>query len=74
MDETQSMEEVQKKPGIHLGIYFSSGQIGHRSYSGAGMLSAAAYSAAPVLRTAATTEVTEGSSDGRCGGAVVLQR
>ena len=47
--------------------FFSSGQVGHRFHRGMWLLSAAAYSAAPVLRTAATTEVAKDPSDGGDG-------
>ena len=43
------------------------GQISHRSHGGTGLLSAAASSAAPVLRTAAATEVAGDPSDGGDG-------
>ena len=54
--------------------YRSSEEIGHCSHEGTGLLSAAAFSAAPILRTAAATEVARDRSDGGWGGAVDPQR
>ena len=63
MDETLGAGEVQEAGTPPRG-FSSSDQIGHRSHGGTGLLSAAAFSAAPVLRTAAITDVAEGASDG----------
>ena len=65
MNETQSIE-VQEARTPSRG-FFSSDLIGHRSHGGMGLLSAAACSAAPILRTSAITEVAEGPSDGGMG-------
>ena len=63
MDDTLSAGEVQEAGTPPRG-FLSWEQIGHRSHGGTGLLSAAAFIAAPVLRTATITEVAEGLSDG----------
>ena len=63
MEETLGAEEVQETGTPPRGIS-SSDQIGHRSHGGTGLLSAAAFSAALMLRTAVITEVAEGARDG----------
>ena len=67
------MGEVQEVGTQHL-RFFASVQIGRCSDGGTGLVPAAAYSAAPILRTAAATEVADGPNDGGWGGAVVPQR
>ena len=66
MDETQSMGEVQEA-GTPPPQLLPPSRIFHRSQGGTGLLPAAAYSAAPVARTSAATEVAEDPSDG-CDG------
>ena len=72
MDETLGAGEVQEA-GTPPRVFFSSDQIGHRSHGGTGLLSAAAFSAVTVLRTAATTDVAEGPSDGGEGNKVAVE-
>ena len=73
MEETLGAGEVQEAGTSPQG-FLSSEQIGHRSHGGTGLLSAAAFSATPILRIAAITEVAKGPSDGGRGGAIVLRR
>ena len=66
MDETQSMGEVQEA-GTSPRQLFPPSNIAHCLRGGTGLFPAAAYSATPVLRTAAATEVAKDPSDGGDG-------
>ena len=62
MDESPGAREVQEA-GTPVRGFFSPSNVGHCPHGGTKLLSAVAYRATPVLRTAATTEVAGDPSD-----------
>ena len=69
MDETLGAGEVQEAETSSQG-FLSSEEIGHCSNGGMGLLSTVTFSATPVLRIAAATNVAGDPSEGGWGGAV----
>ena len=66
MDKSISVGKVEKA-GSPLRRLFPPIEIDHRSHEGTRLFPAAAYRAAPVLRTVTTTEVAGDPSDGGDG-------